>query len=422
MKLALHKLDKCVSHKAKVSQPDADKADSHRSAWLLRQYRRNRNCLVSGNAVRSLFLIREAAQIMKRALVGFAIVTSLLNCARATPSGANDSGINVQRQIAASPKPLDVSQITLVQTPEHMEKTNIRADARAYLAAKDFVKLEQLATKYRTSKSCYANGIWKLGSVYGGMVPGTEKPDAEWEASLAALREWTEARPDSITARVALANALVDYGWKARGTGWANTVTETGWKLFGERLTAAVQVLKQASTLSEKCPYWWDVMFTATRGLGVKKPDYEALFRQAISFEPNCTGYYGKMAVYLLPRWGGKPGDLAAFAQESADKLGGDEGDMLYARIIWSAQSSSGNVFREADLSWERADRGFQIIEKRFPDSPYVQNGRAYIAVLGCGKTLAPRRLVEDLHGKIDPATWTSKENFIKLTRNLYPQ
>jgi hypothetical protein len=355
-------------------------------------------------------------------IVGFAVMTCLSNGAKATPGGPNNSGTNVQPQTAASPKPIDPSQITLVPTVEHMEKLSIFAEARAYLAAKDFIKLEALATKYRTSKSCYANGIWKLGSVYGGTVPGAEKPDAEWVANLATLREWIQARPNSITARVALANSLVDYGWKARGTGRADTVTETGWKLFGGRLTEAVQVLKQASALSEKCPYWWDVLFTAGRGLGVKKAEYESLFRQAIAFEPDCTDYYCRMAVYLLPRWAGKPGELAAFIQESADKLGGDDGDMLYARIVWSAQASSGNLFYEPGLSWERADKGFQVIEKRFSDSLYVQNGRAYIAVVGCDKTLAPRRLVEGLHGKIDPSTWTSKENFIELTRNLYPR
>jgi len=186
-------------------------------------------------------------------IVGFAVVTCLSNGAKATPSGPNNLGENAQTQ------PIDPSQIILVQTAERTEKLNIHDEARAYFAAKDFIKLEALAKKYRTSKSCFANGIWKLGSVYSGIVPGAERPDAEWETDLATLREWVQARPNSITARVALAKALVDYGWKARGTGWAKTVKETDWKLFGGRLTEAVQILKQASTLSEKCPYSWDV-------------------------------------------------------------------------------------------------------------------------------------------------------------------
>jgi hypothetical protein len=32
---------------------------------------------------------------------------------------------------------------------------------------------------------------------------------------------------------------------------------------------------------------------------------------------------------------------------------------------------------------------------------------------------LAPRKLVAALHGQIDPKVWTSKENFIRLTKDL---
>jgi len=59
-------------------------------------------------------------------------------------------------------------------------------------------------------------------------------------------------------------------------------------------------------------------------------------------------------------------------------------------------------------------------MEKRFPGSALVRNGRAYIAVIGCPKTLLPRRLVKELDGKIDLKTWSSKENFRRLTDSLF--
>jgi Domain of unknown function (DUF4034) len=66
--------------------------------------------------------------------------------------------------------------------------------------------------------------------------------DAVCNDQLETLHDWIQANPDSITARVALANTLVAYGWKARSTGYANSVTDSACKLLGERLTAAVQV------------------------------------------------------------------------------------------------------------------------------------------------------------------------------------
>jgi hypothetical protein len=52
---------------------------------------------------------------------------------------------------------------------------------------------------------------------------------------------------------VALALAYLDYASDARGTGYANTVSETGWKLFSERTAEARRILKEASKLAGKC-------------------------------------------------------------------------------------------------------------------------------------------------------------------------
>jgi hypothetical protein len=336
---------------------------------------------------------------MKKTLIGLVVLVALLSgCSKKTPS----------------------SKIVLIETMEHKERLKIEAEASAFFAAKDFTKIEDLVNKYRTSKECYPNGTWKLSSVYSGILPGDDKSDDEWQTNLTILRDWVQVRPDSVTARVALANALLSYGWKARGTGYAGSVTETGWKLFHERLIEAVQVLKQNEALSEKCPYSWTVLLTAAMGLGVEKSVYDSIFQKAIASEPDCSGYYSQMAYYLLPRWHGQPGDTAAFLKKAADQAGGDKGDLLYARVSWFIEGIESNVFEEDSFSWERADRGFQLLEKQFPDSLFVQNERAYIAVMGCDKTLAPRKLVDDLHGQIDPTAWTSKENFIRLTKDLY--
>src|SRR5438045_5757510 len=88
----------------------------------------------------------------------------------------------------------------------------------------------ELARKYRASKEAYADGLLKLKEVYTGMIPAEKIPDGEWDKRLTAFRQWIQTRPESITARVALADALTSYGWKARGSDEAYTVTQTGWK------------------------------------------------------------------------------------------------------------------------------------------------------------------------------------------------
>ncbi|MGD1088259.1 MAG: hypothetical protein ABR955_05985 [Verrucomicrobiota bacterium] len=313
--------------------------------------------------------------------------------------------------------PTSPSKIILIETTERKEKLQIEAESADLFATKDFSKLEELASKYRSSKECSAIGVWKLEWVYMGIIPNVTNSDDVWNNTLATLHEWIQTKPDSITARIALANTLLYYGWKARGTGYANTVTDKGWSLLGGRMNAAVQVLRDAQNLQEKCPYGFQVLLNAAFGLGVDKATYETLFEKAVASEADFAGYYFAEAYYLTPRWYGAPGEMAAFLKKSADQIGGEDGDMLYARIAWYVDLLTRDVFDDPTLSWPRVDRGFEVMEKRFPNSLYVQNGHAYMAVMGSDKMNAPRRLVGLLQGQIDPVEWTSKENFLRLTK-----
>ncbi len=228
----------------------------------------------------------------------------------------------------------------MVETPEEKERSEIRAESLALLSAGKYDTLDALARTHRASKECYADGVWKLKEVYAGLVPAETNSETQWQAGLTAIREWIKAKPESITARVALADTLVSYAWKARGSGYANTVTENGWKLFEQRVMESAQVLKDSKALKETCPRWWSVMLTIAMASGVDKPRYQTVFAEARKAEPANEGYYFQMAYYLLPRWHGNPNDTARFLQEAADQIGGDDGDLLYARRGWVSKAT----------------------------------------------------------------------------------
>ena len=89
--------------------------------------------------------------------------------------------------------------------------------------------------------------------------PEGHATEEDWKEHLKILNRWMAAKPQSVTARVALANAYTSYAWNARGSDSSDTVTESGWKLFGQRIGKAKQVLEQASRLKAKCPEWYVV-------------------------------------------------------------------------------------------------------------------------------------------------------------------
>lgn len=357
---------------------------------------------------------------MKSALLISLALIALLGCSKAPQNADGSKSQSQQNAQFINPSiPTDPGEITMIETAEKKEQLQIEAKSASLFADGDFGGLEDLAKNYRQSKACFASGVWKLQWVYEGIIPDATNSDDIWNKTLSTLHKWIQAKPNSITARVALADTLVSYGWKARGSGYANTVTPEGWKLLGERLTTAVQVLKDAQNLQEKCPCAWQVMLTAALGLGIDKTQYDVLFQKAVASEPDFTGYYFAKAYYLTPRWYGQQGEMAAFLQKAADQVGKEDGDLLYARIAWHVQLMTGDVFDDPTLSWARVDKGFEVMEKRFPDSLYVRNGRAYMAVMGSDHVNAPRRLVGVLQGQLDPVEWTSKENFLRLTRHL---
>jgi tetratricopeptide (TPR) repeat protein len=149
-------------------------------------------------------------------------------------------------------------------------------------------------------------------------------------------------------------------------------------------LTEATRILGEAKTLKEKCPLYWRVLMRDALGLQIDKTRFDAIFDEAIKFEPDFENYYFRRVIYLLPRWYGSEGEWQNDLTMSADKIGGENGDMFYAQVIWNMNQPSyfQNPFMEDNVSWTRVDKGFEVIEKYFPDSLAAKIERAQLAIL----------------------------------------
>jgi len=310
---------------------------------------------------------------------------------------------------------------TIVITDESKAVRALRTQSRDLLTTKDFKGLDDLAQKLRSSKDRDANGSWDLDQLYATMLLSEDAPDSRWEDRMATLREWIKINPESITARVALGDVLVTYAWKARGDGTAETVSAGGWRLFEARLQQANEVLDEAKSLNDKCPRWWRVKMTVALGQQWPRSQFDALFNEAIQFEPNYTTYYFSRAYYLMPRWYGAQGEMESDLSKSADRIGGDNGDMVYALTVARIDHErlSTNVFKEFNLSPSRVDRGFGVIEMRFPNSFGAKSERALLAAKGGNRDLAVKYF-NQLDGKVDLSTWRSEDQFIRIATWAY--
>jgi hypothetical protein len=172
-------------------------------------------------------------------------------------------------------------------------------------------------------------------------------------------------------------------------------------------MNEAAKVLAAAGRLREKCPVWWDICQRIALAQQWNREKYDELFESAVRFDPYYTAFYANKNVYLLPRWFGEPGECAAFAQKSADRLGGEEGDILYARLLWRLHAldvfDTNCIVKEAGVSWPRIRNGLEAILRRHPDSFEAASELCYL----CGQQ-GERERMRPLFVQIGPFVDTS--------------
>ena len=153
-----------------------------------------------------------------------------------------------------------------------------RASTRLAYNARRFDELERLADDARSTQSCFGNGGWKIVQFYGALACANSEPESMWQLHDSIHQAWIAARPDSITARVARIEFLVDYAWQARGNGYANTITTEGGRIFEERLAAAHRALDESKTLGVAAPDWWSAGMGIALGEGWSREDYDGFY------------------------------------------------------------------------------------------------------------------------------------------------
>jgi len=282
---------------------------------------------------------------------------------------------------------------------------------RALYNASKFDELEALAAQIRTERGRFANGSWKIYQFYESLGCRSDEPESMWQLHSRIHENWDAAKPHSITARVAHADFFTEYAWHARGTGYNNKVTKEGWRLFGERLTKAEELLNKSAEFEPKCPMWWRVRMTVARGQGWSWDDYERLFQEAKAFEPGFWSYDIAKATYLLPRWHGQPGEWEYALGLEIDQRKGGLGLETYTRVVDAMQSYYTNIFRESKVSWPLTRDGFELMRQRYPNSMEILSDYCWLACLAEDRALA-RKLFDELGGRMVAAIWSDQKNF----------
>lgn len=297
-----------------------------------------------------------------------------------------------------------------------LKNNRVGADAFAHFKNGEFAWLEKNIRQYRKSKERVEGGIWLLRAMYVSLeepdFAGGKVTDDDWKTHFETFERWKDAYPDSISARTAAAHAWTTYAWEARGSGYVNTVSEENFRLFHQRIAEAKRELLDAERAEERCPEWYSVRLAVAVGESADWDEYNEIYNEGAALEPTYYYLHRDKAYYLLPRWHGNEGDWPRFAEETSDRIGGDEGKMLYFILVADMYDVyRRKIFLENTLSWERVKDGFDAMQRKYKASNTRLNEFAALAGYAADHQAA-KGAFDEIGEKWDPGVWRKKDRF----------
>lgn len=328
-------------------------------------------------------------------------LTILLGVATANAATTKTSGVCVTGRLAATLAVDDNESVTAIET--------YREAIGALLVQERFTELDCLADEARSGKTRFSGGEWRLHSIYRGLdKPLLHPTQKDWKEHLARLAKWTATNPSSITARVAESEAYSNFAWDARGTGWAESVSSDGWKVYEARAAKARQILESAAKLTNKCPEWFVAMQMVAQEQSWNLDQIKDLLRRGSGFDPTYYYVYTKHANLLLPKWFGEEGETEKFVEEVANRFSGKESDLVYAQLSTSLICKCGEHEFVKRLSWPRIQKGYAAMEEKYGMSYTNLNSLAYIASVNNDSEVA-HKMFERIGEQRDDEQWSAQ-------------
>jgi WD40 repeat protein len=250
--------------------------------------------------------------------------------------------------------------------------------------ARKFAELDAIADDLRTQRTKFPNGRGKLWRF--AWTPLSEQPssisDEQYAQIFATLDAWIAERPDSVNPLLLKAHAWQKYAFQGRGRKTLDVTTNKQLDVFEVRCREATKILDELET--RKFPLdsvYHRLRIELAKGLG-KKPDVEWVY-EGLQADPRDMELVHGMAICLLPRWFGDPGELEQFAEEVARRTADDCGDMQYAiTAIGAMDLTKSFVLIMHAFEWPRIQNGLHDLQRLYPESDESLNYEALFAFM----------------------------------------
>lgn len=145
----------------------------------------------------------------------------------------------------------------------------------------------------------------------------------------------------------------IDRGWGARGSGYASTVTEEGFKKFNTHLSKAEEYLMNGWALDTNRIRIARSMMRVELGQGKGLKRQQMWFERVMALDTNNYDACVAMAYYLEPRWYGSEDQSLRFARScvASTKWGGEV--PLVLRAVHSSLAQNQGLL-DSETYWHR--------------------------------------------------------------------
>jgi hypothetical protein len=234
----------------------------------------------------------------------------------------------------------------------------------------DFDAVERLLQLAEADRRTDANGDTALMHLNRGLgYPGSraDKHPAYLKEWLRLAQDWAKRRPDSPLAHRLVAEAHTDHAWYERGSGYAKSVGEEGFKAFRAHIEAARAHLLAHPAMLEQSSQIYHPLLTIGMASGWTPKLMLSLVREGLKRNPRDFSLFFKAQLALTPKWSGDARAIEDLIQLAVQHTEAEFGLEYYARLYAGAADDyfEQELFTGSYAKWPRMKQGFQQMVAR---------------------------------------------------------
>ncbi|WP_372719142.1 WD40 repeat domain-containing protein [Novipirellula sp.] len=310
------------------------------------------------------------------------------------------------------------------QTHFGEDEVQLRQRVRAMLLDQQYAELEHLISDVRKHQSRSVTGSSYLEVIYdelGSPMNNANDRRSAIHDRKQILGAWNRSKP-SMAAHIALAYCFQKEARDARGGGLAGTVSGDAVDIIERAISQAEEALRRAAAMAEddgvSDPCIPAMQMRLGLYAGYDRNRMQRYLDKSLDIDPWFTRPIDSMALYLLPRWHGRPGDLIDFADECAAATKSQIGETAYAIVALNAfdYKDESGFHPDGQFHWPRVRQGLIDWLQQNPDSPTRLAAAAHLAHIA-GDRLMARDMIERLEGRWPTSVWPKEVDYQRTMR-----